>query len=107
MLFKLFSIIAVAVASASLVAAGGDLKLCTDINLTGHCVTLSYLNNQCIELGSGLEDQVSSVDPVGSGHKCYLFEDQGCSGDHFDFTMHHNDLGSFNDLASSFYCNNA
>lgn len=54
-------------------SAGGDLTLCTDVNLTGHCVTLSYLNNECINLGSGLEDKVSSVDPVGSGHKCYLF----------------------------------
>ncbi|KAF5380165.1 hypothetical protein D9615_006195 [Tricholomella constricta] len=106
-MFKLFSIVAVAIASASLVAAGGDLKLCTKINLTGECFILSYLNNECIELNSVLDDHVRSVDPVGDGHKCYLFEDQGCSGDHFDFTKHHNDLGSFNDLASSFYCNNA
>ncbi|KAF8064257.1 hypothetical protein FPV67DRAFT_1451477 [Lyophyllum atratum] len=106
-MFKLLSIVAMTVISASLVAAGGDLKLCTKRNLVGHCVTLSYLNNECIDLGSGLEDKVRSIDPAGDGHECYLFEDQGCNGDHFDFTKHHNDLGNFNDLASSFYCNNA
>ncbi|KAF8056027.1 hypothetical protein FPV67DRAFT_1787541 [Lyophyllum atratum] len=61
LLSRLLSIVAITIVSASLVAAGGDLKLCTKRNLVGHCVTLSYLNNECIELGSGLEDKVRSV----------------------------------------------
>jgi hypothetical protein len=62
-------------------AAGGDLKLCTEVNLTGYCAIKSYLNNECIELGSALEDHVRSVDPVGTGHKCYLFESVPASPD--------------------------
>ncbi|KAF9457590.1 hypothetical protein BDZ94DRAFT_1240657 [Collybia nuda] len=107
MFTKVFSTLFVIAATTAVVSAGGRLTLCTDVNMTGHCETISYLNNECINLGSALANEVSSVDPEGDGHKCYLFVNAACQGDHFDFTKHHDDIGVYEDRANSFYCNNA
>ncbi|TFK38242.1 hypothetical protein BDQ12DRAFT_723581 [Crucibulum laeve] len=103
-MFKFYSMIAIVASSISMVAAGGQLELCVKKDLQPYCSTLSYQDDVCYNLGTDLEDKVRSVDPVGSGHKCWLWEDQDCEGDSYDFTKHQNTLGSFNDKASSFYC---
>ncbi|KAF8156001.1 hypothetical protein B0H34DRAFT_517195 [Crassisporium funariophilum] len=86
------------------VAAGGDVKLCSDINMQGNCDTLKFLNNVCYNLGSDLADKLSSVDPIGSNIQCKLFKDDDCKGTTMGFTKHHNTLGNFNDVVRSISC---
>ncbi|KAF8156000.1 hypothetical protein B0H34DRAFT_517183 [Crassisporium funariophilum] len=102
-MFKFAALIALLAASISL-AAGGDVKLCSDDNLQGHCETLSFLDGVCYNLDSDLNNELSSVDPVGSNISCILYKGQDCNGDTMGFTQHHNTLGTFNDNVSSIKC---
>ncbi|KAF8889639.1 hypothetical protein BD779DRAFT_1520210 [Infundibulicybe gibba] len=100
------TLLALLATCVTIVAGGGTITFCTDINLSGTCKDFAYSDNVCIDFGNALNDEVSSLDPVGSGHNCDLFEDFGCEGASIGFTQHHNDLrdDKFNDKASSFRC---
>ncbi|KIJ48657.1 hypothetical protein M422DRAFT_247515 [Sphaerobolus stellatus SS14] len=103
-MFKLSAVIITLAALSTVAIAGGTIRFCTDENLSGTCKDISYSNNVCVNFGNALNDEVSSLDPVGAGHNCDLFEDLGCQGDSFGFTKHHDTLPGFNDIASSFLC---
>ncbi|KIJ52727.1 hypothetical protein M422DRAFT_242627 [Sphaerobolus stellatus SS14] len=103
-MFKLSALIVTLAALSTVVTAGGTIKFCTDNNLSGTCEDISYSDNVCINFDNTLNDEVSSLDPSGSGHNCRLFKDLGCQGDFIGFTEHHNTLPGFNDVASSFLC---
>jgi len=89
-----------------MVAAGGDVVFCTDINQGGTCVTKDYNDNECGNFGSTLVNQISSVNPTGSGHRCTLYINLDCTdGITYTFTGHHDSIPSpLNDAASSFMC---
>ncbi|KAF9561625.1 hypothetical protein CPC08DRAFT_762003 [Agrocybe pediades] len=94
-------------ASLSAMAASARkprLMLCTDADLDGECVSMKYKDEQCVNVPGRINDQVSSVAPDGSGHKCTLYRDYDCEGPSFEIEEHVDFLSNFNDRLSSFKC---
>ncbi|KAI1212624.1 uncharacterized protein F4807DRAFT_457420 [Annulohypoxylon truncatum] len=67
--------------------------------------TLSAPNNQCYQINSAENDDVSSF-AVHDGHTCRFFKDYSCAGDHWDSSAggKQNMPNGWNDAASSIQC---
>ncbi|PPQ96380.1 hypothetical protein CVT26_004982 [Gymnopilus dilepis] len=84
--------------------ASKTLRVCTDMNFGGECVSMQYNGHECINLPANINDQISSASTIGNGHSCTLYEDNNCSGATFTLSGPVQFLSSFNDQMSSFKC---
>ncbi|KAF8976948.1 hypothetical protein BDQ17DRAFT_1267010, partial [Cyathus striatus] len=83
----------------------GNLYVCTDANWGGECANLGFYINECNNMPSGFQDNISGFGPD-AGWECTTYTDINCTGATYaghqpGFTT----LPSFiNDNISSFRC---
>ncbi|KAK1216101.1 hypothetical protein PQX77_021279 [Marasmius sp. AFHP31] len=53
-------------------AADGNLYVCTDFNFSGQCANLGFFRDQCNNMPSGFQDNISSFGPD-DGWECTTY----------------------------------
>ncbi|KAF8989491.1 hypothetical protein BDQ17DRAFT_1434423 [Cyathus striatus] len=110
--FAVFAMIASALAapigtelSERAAEVDGTLYVCTDNNWGGACTNLGFFNNQCSNMPSGYNDDISSFGPS-AGWECTTYTDINCSG--ATYSGHQPGFATLpsgiNDAISSFRC---